>query len=101
MAKNKGTKKQGGNKKTSPAQASNKAKKPVKIAAPAPLPPWEQAYERGNYAAARKLAKQAVQGEHAASAQAVLDKISVDKIPLIVFALCLLLISSIAFFGLN
>ena len=101
MAKKKGTNKQGGTKKTSSPQAGKKDKKSAKVTAPAALPAWEQAYERGNYAAARRLAKQAVQGENTQSAQAVLNKISVDKIPLIVFAICLILISSIALIGLG
>ena len=106
MAKNKGTNKSANKannkhssrKDSAPAKANKKSKQKL---APEPLPAWEQAYERGNYAAARTMARQALQGEHAQSAQAVLDKISVDKIPLIVFAVCLLLISSIAFWGLK
>ena len=82
-------------------KAENKAAKKTKKQEPQQAAPWELAYERGNYAAARRLAKQAVQGEHAQSAQAVLDKISVDKAPLIVFAVCLALISTIAYLGLG
>lgn len=88
-------------KKKSTAPAKPKADKTAK---PAPAPttqPWETAYERGNYAAARRLAKLGGQGPTAASAQEMLDKISVDKIPLIVFGLCFVLISVIAALGLH
>ncbi|MFH1812043.1 MAG: hypothetical protein ABIJ09_25110 [Pseudomonadota bacterium] len=63
--------------------------------------PFELEFERGNYAGARHLALGAVAGADGARARDILDRIRVDKIPLLVFAGCLALIALIAGLGLG
>jgi len=82
-------------------KSAGKGKESVKkTPEPAQPLPFEQAYEAGNYAAAHRLAGAALEGEHAKRASEVLGRISVDKVPLMVFAGCLVFISIIAALGL-
>ena len=88
------------------AKKKSQKKKPAddKKAAPSgdvEFLPFEQAFEDGNYAMARSLSLKALGGDQAKRAQAVLDSIRVDRIPLLVFAACLLLISIFALLGLG
>jgi hypothetical protein len=63
--------------------------------------PFELALERGDYAAARRLARAALDGDDGARARAVLDRVKVDSFPLLVFGACLILISTVAYCGLG
>ncbi len=82
-------------------KSAGKSKEPAKKKQEPVQPlPFEQAYEAGNFAAAHRLAGAALEGEHAKRANEVLGRISVDKVPLLVFAGCLVFISIIAALGL-
>lgn len=63
--------------------------------------PFELAYEQGNYAGARRLARAALEGPDAARAREVLERIGVSRIPLLVFAGSLLLFTLVALLGLH
>ena len=63
--------------------------------------PFEQALDRGDYASANRLASAALEGDDGKRARAVLDRVKIDRFPLLVFAACLLLFSTVAYCGLH
>ncbi|MBN2358019.1 MAG: hypothetical protein JXR83_01110 [Deltaproteobacteria bacterium] len=77
----------------------HRGKKEKKERRPVALP-FEEAYERGNYAQAHRLARQALGGSEEAAARDVLGRVRIDPVALLTFGGCLLFFTLVALLGL-
>ena len=77
----------------------NRGKKEKKERRSAALP-FEEAYERGNYALTHRLAHQSLGGSEQAAAREALDRVKIDPAAILVFGGCLLFFALVALLGL-